>query len=67
MRKMEQANEDIKGKLLEKEEENSYLRNRNQNLMEQIKKLYDDKKSQKETFKKLKNDNKLLENKLEQI
>ena len=36
-------------------------------MMEHIKKLNDGEKSQEETFKKLKNDNKLLENKLEQI
>ena len=36
-------------------------------MMEHIKKLNDDEKSQEETFKKLKNDNKLLENKLVQI
>ena len=65
--KMEKANEDIKGKLLEKEEENGHLRNHNQDLVEHIKKLKDDAKSQEETFKKIQNDNKLLENKLEEI
>ena len=59
--KFEQDNEDIEGKLLEKEEENCHLRNHNQNLMERIKKWNDDEKSQEETFKKINNDKMLLE------
>lgn len=66
IRKSEQTNKDIDEKLLEKEEEVDHLKNHNQELMEQIKQLKDD-KSQEENFKKLQNDNKLLENKLEQI
>ena len=36
-------------------------------MLEQIKKLREDEKSQEEKFKKIQYDNKLLENKLEQI
>ena len=36
-------------------------------MMKQVKKLNNGENSQEETFKKLKNDNKLLENNLEQI
>ena len=61
----EQANKDIYEKLLEKEEV-FHLKNHNQKLMEEIKQLKDD-KSQEETFKKLQNDNNLLENELGQI
>ena len=43
------------------------MRNLNQELEEQIKKLKDDKQSQDERFEKIQNNNNLLENKLVQI
>lgn len=43
---MEQANQDIEKKLLEKDEEIGHVKNHNQDLMEQIKNLNDDKMSQ---------------------
>ena len=61
IQKTEQSNEDIEEKLLEKQEENCHLKTHNQDLKEHIKKLKDDEKSQEETFKKIQNDNKLLE------
>ena len=53
--------------MLEKEDEIFHLRNHNQYMMEQVNKLNKDEKSQEEMCKKLKNDNKLLENKLKHI
>ena len=42
-RKTELPNEDLKGRILKKEEENQPLRNLNQELEEQIKKLKENK------------------------
>jgi hypothetical protein len=53
VQKLEQENQDLGKKLSEKEEESSRLKDHNQNLLTQIKKLKNDKKS--------------LENKLEQL
>ena len=53
--------------MLGKDKENSSLKIVNQELLEQIKKLREDEKSQEKKFKKIQYDNKLLENKLEQI
>ena len=50
-----------------KDKENSFSKRVNEELLEQIKKLREDEKSQEEKFKKIQYDNKLLENKLEQI
>ena len=65
--KAEHSIEDIEGKILDKREENSCIMNHNEDLKEQLKKSEDDKKSQVELIKKLKNDNIQLENKLEKI
>ena len=65
--KLERVNEDFEGKIFEKQEENNCLRNLNQELDEQIKKLKDNEQSQEEKFKNISYVNKLLENKLEQI
>ena len=64
---MELSNEDLEGRILKQQEENHRLRNLNQELEEQIKKLKDDKQSQDERFEKIQNNNNLLENKLVQI
>ena len=53
-------------KRIVKNKENSSLKRVNQELLEQIKKLREDEKSQEEKFKKIEQDNKLLENILEQ-
>ena len=66
-RKVEHSIEDIEGKLLDKQEENSYIRNHKKDLKEQLKKPLDDRKSQVELIKKFQNDNMQLENKLEKI
>ena len=66
-RKEEHSTEDIEGKLLDKQEENSCIRNHNEYLKEQFKKSEDDRKSQVELIKKFQNDNMQLENKLEKI
>ena len=66
-RKTEQSKEDIEGKLLEKKEENSYIRSHNEDLKEQLKKSEDDRKSKVELIKMFQNDNLQLENKLEKI
>ena len=64
-RKAELPNEDLEGRILEEEEENHQcLRNLNQELGEQMKKLKEDKQSQDERFEKIQNNNNLLENKL---
>ena len=60
-------NQNLQIKLSRNDEENSSLKRINQELLEHIKKLRKDKKSQEEKFKKIQYDNKLLENKLEQI
>ena len=52
-KKIEQSNEDTKGKPLDKEEENQHLRSFNQELEEQIKKLKEEKKSQDEKFEEI--------------
>ena len=66
-RKTEQSTEDIEGKLLDKQEENSCIRSRNKYLKEQLKKFEDDRKTQAEVIKKFQNDYVQLKNKLEKI
>ena len=44
--KVEQSTKDIEGKILDKQEENSYIRNHNEDLKEQLKNFEDDRKSQ---------------------
>ena len=61
---MELANEYLKGRILKQPEENRCLRKLSQELEEQIKKLKEDKQSQDERFKKIQNNNNILENKL---
>ena len=65
--KTEQSTKYIEGKLLDKREENNYIRSHKEDLKEQLKKLKDDKKSKVELIKKFQNDNMQLENKLETI
>ena len=65
--KEEHSTEDIEGKLLNKQEENSCIRNHNKDIKEQLKKSEDDKKAQVEVIKKFQNDYVQLENKLEKI
>ena len=48
--------EDIEGKLLDKQEENSCIRSHNKDLKEQLKKSEDDRKVQVEVIKKFQND-----------
>ena len=64
--KLEEGNWDLQKELSGKDKENSSLKRVNQELLEQIKKLKEDEKSQEERFKMIQYDNKLLENKLEQ-
>ena len=52
IRKSEQVNEDVEGKMLKNKEENHRLRNLNQELEEKIKELKEDKKLQVERFEK---------------
>ena len=66
-RKKEQANEDLKGRVLENQEENQRQKNLNQELEKEIEKLKEDKKSQDERFEKIHSKNNLLENKIVQI
>ena len=66
-RKVEHSTEDIEGKLLDKQEENSCIRNHNEDLKEHLKKFEDDINSQGELIKKFQSDNMQLENKLENI
>ena len=66
-RKIELSNEDLEGRILEKEEENRHLRNLNKKLEEQIEKLKDDKKSQEDRFEKIQSNDNLLRNKVAQI
>ena len=54
--KTEQSTEDIEGKLIDKQGENSCIRNHNKDLKEQIKKYEDDRKAQVEVIKKFQND-----------
>ena len=65
--KREHSGEDIEGKILENQEENQGLNNRNQELQNQIKELEIEKKSQDERIEKIQNHNKLLENQEAQI
>ena len=65
--KREHSSEDLKGRILEKQEENQCLNNRNQELENQIKKLEIEKKSQNERIEKIQNHNNLLENQEAQI
>ena len=65
--KREHSGEDLKGKILEKQEENQCLNNRNQELQNQIKELEIEKKSQDERIEKIQNHNNLLENQEAQI
>ena len=53
--------EDIEGKLLGKQEENSCIRIHNKDLQEQLKQSEDDRKAQVEVIKKFQNDYVLLE------
>ena len=55
-RKTEQSTEDIEGKILDKQEENSCIRSHNKFLKEQLKKSQDDRKVQVEVIKKFQND-----------
>ena len=50
---MEPNNEDLEGRILKQQEENHHLRNFNQELEEQVKKLKEDKKSQDERLEKI--------------
>ena len=63
----EHSSEDLKGRILENQEENQCLNNRNQELENQIKKLEIEKKSQDEIIEKIHNHNNLLENQEAQI
>ena len=53
--KREHFGEDLEGKILEKQEENQCINNRNQELHNQIKELEIEKKSQDERIKKIQN------------
>ena len=66
-KKAYKSNEDIEGKVLEKQEENQCLLNLNQELEKEIEKLKEDKNSQDERFEKIHSKNNLLENKIVQI
>ena len=65
--KVDKSNEDIKGKVIEKKEENQFLLNINKELKEQLKKCKDKEKMQEEIIKKIQSENKQLENKLKGI
>ena len=65
--KAEYSTEYIEGKLLDKQEENSCIKNHNEDLQDQLKKSEDDIKSHVELIKKFQNDNMQFENKLEKI
>ena len=65
--KKEHSGEDLKGRILEKKEENQCLINRNQELENQIKKLEIEKKLQDDRIEKIQNHNNLLENQEAQI
>ena len=51
--KKEHSDEDLEGRILEKQEENQYLNTRNQELQNQIKELEIEKKSQDERIEKI--------------
>ena len=53
--KREHSGEDLEGKILEKQEENQCLNNRNQELQNQIKEVEIGKKSQEERIEKIQN------------
>ena len=65
--KREHSDEDLEGRTLEKLEENQCIKNCNQELENQIKKLEIDKKSQDERFGKIRNHNNLHDNQEAQI
>ena len=65
--KREHSDEDLEGRILEKQEESQCLNNHNQELENQIKKLEIEKKSQNERIEKIQNHNNLLENQEAQI
>ena len=65
--KREHSEEDLEGKILEKQEENHFLNNRNQELQNQIKELEIEKMLQDERIEKIQNHKKLLENQEAQI
>ena len=65
--KREHSSEDLKGRILEKHEENQCQKNIIQELEKQIKKLENDKKSQDERFEKIQSHNNILEKKVAQI
>ena len=66
-KKEDNSNDDIEGKVLEKQEENKCLINLNKELKEQLKKRKDEEKTQEEIIKKIQSENKQLENKLKGI
>ena len=66
-KKEDKSNEYIKGKVLEKQEENQCLLNLNQELEKEIEKLKEEKNSQDERFEKIQSKHNLLENKIAQI
>ena len=53
--KREHSDEDLEGKILEKQEENQCLNNHNRELQNQIKELEIEKKSQDERIEKIQN------------
>ena len=65
--KREHSGEDLEGRILEKQEENQCLNNRNHELENQIKKLEIEKKLQDERTEKIRNHNNLLKNQEAQI
>ena len=66
--KTEPSNEDLEGRILEKEEKLQLVRIlNNEELDEQIEKLKEDKKSQDSRFEKIQSNNNLLGNKVVQI
>ena len=65
--KEEHSTEDIERKILDKQEENSCIRNHNEDFKEQLKNSEDDRKSHVELIKKFQSDNMQLQNKLEKI
>ena len=66
-KKADNSNEEIEGKVLEKQEENQCLLNLNKELKEQIKKFKYKEKMQEEIIKKIKSENKKLEKKVKGI
>ena len=61
--KREQSGEDLEGKMLEKQEENQCLNNRNQELQNKIKELEVEKSRKRKESKRFRIMNNLLENK----